>query len=96
MNEIEISSLDGRYEGHRLKDRTAEARLLAAIAERGIAEPLEGVEEGERHVLLNGFKPWRCERKLGLASVPYLSLGYVHVLRSLSHAQALSAGQRGA
>jgi hypothetical protein len=48
---------------------------LAAIAERGIAEPLEGVEEGERHVLLNGFKRWRCARKLGLASVPYLSLG---------------------
>jgi hypothetical protein len=58
-----------------LRDRAAEARLLAAIAERGIAEPLEGVEEGERHVLLNGFKRWRCARKLGLASVPYLSLG---------------------
>jgi hypothetical protein len=75
MREIELSSLDGRYEGHRLRDRAAEARLLAAIAERGIAEPLEGVEEGERHVLLNGFKRWRCARKLGLASVPYLSLG---------------------
>jgi hypothetical protein len=75
MMEIELSSLDGRYEGHRLRDRAAEVRLLAAIAERGIAEPLEGVEEGERHVLLNGFKRWRCARKLGLASVPYLSLG---------------------
>jgi hypothetical protein len=75
MTEIEMSSLDGRYEGHRLRDRAAEARLLAAIAERGIAEPLEGVEEGERHVLLNGFKRWRCARKLGLASVPYLALG---------------------
>jgi hypothetical protein len=75
MTEIEVSSLDGRYEGHRLRDRAAEARLLAAIAERGIVEPLEGVEEGERHVLLNGFKRWRCARKLGLASVPYLSLG---------------------
>jgi hypothetical protein len=58
-----------------LRDRAAEARLLSAIAERGIAEPLEGVEEGERHVLLNGFKRWRCARKLGLASVPYASLG---------------------
>jgi hypothetical protein len=75
MTEIELSSLDGRYEGHRLRDRTAEARLLAAIAERGIAEPLEGGEEGDRHVLLNGFKRWRCARKLGLANVPYLSLG---------------------
>jgi hypothetical protein len=75
MMEIELSSLDGRYEGHRLRDRAAEARLLAAIAERGIAEPLEGVEEDERHVLLNGFKRWRCARKLGLAAVPYASLG---------------------
>ena len=75
MTEIELSSLDGRYEGHRLRDRAAEARLLSAIAERGIAEPLEGVEEGERHVLLNGFKRWRCARKLGLTSVPYASLG---------------------
>jgi hypothetical protein len=75
MTEIDISSLDGRYEGHRLRDRAAEARLLAAIAERGIAEPLEGVEEAERHVLLNGFKRWRCARKLGLAVVPYASLG---------------------
>jgi len=75
MMEVELSSLDGRYEGHRLRDQAAEARLLAAIAERGIAEPLEGVEESERHVLLNGFKRWRCARKLGLVSVPYLSLG---------------------
>lgn len=75
MTEIELSSLDGRYEGHRLRDRTAEARLLAGIAERGIAEPLEGVDEGERHVLLNGFKRWRCAHKLGLAIVPYQSLG---------------------
>ena len=58
-----------------MKDRAGEARLLAAVAERGIAEPLEGVDEGERHVLLNGFKRWRCARKLGLTSVPYVSLG---------------------
>lgn len=75
MVEIELSSLDLRYEGHRMKDRAGEARLLAMVAERGIAEPLEGVDEGERHVLLNGFKRWRCARKLGLISVPYVSLG---------------------
>jgi ParB-like chromosome segregation protein Spo0J len=75
MVEIELSSLDLRYEGHRMKDRAGEARLLAMVAERGIAEPLEGVDEGERHVLLNGFKRWRCAHKLGLTSVPYVSLG---------------------
>jgi predicted transcriptional regulator len=75
MIEIEISSLDIRYEGHRLKDRACEARLLSAIAERGIVEPLEGVDQDERHVLLNGFKRWRCAHKLGITSVPYVSLG---------------------
>ena len=75
MVDIELSSLDLRYEGHRMRDRAGEARLLAAIAERGIAEPLEGVDESERHVLLNGFKRLRCARKLGLSIVPYMSLG---------------------
>jgi hypothetical protein len=75
MVDIELSSLDLRYEGHRMRDRTGEARLLAAIAERGVAEPLEGVDERERHVLLNGFKRLRCVRKLGITTVPYVSLG---------------------
>ncbi|MEK7993941.1 MAG: chromosome partitioning protein ParB [Planctomycetota bacterium] len=75
MVDIELSSLDLRYEGHRMRDRTGEARLLAAIAERGVAEPLEGVDESERHVLLNGFKRLRCVRKLGITTVPYVSLG---------------------
>ena len=73
--EVELTTLDGRYESYRLRQHAVEVRLLASIAERGISEPLEGVEQGERHVLLNGFKRWRCARKLGLASAPYLSLG---------------------
>ncbi len=75
MNEIELSGLDLRYEGYRLRDRAGEARLLISIAERGIAESLEGVEVGDRHVLLNGFKRLRCARRLGMATAPYVSLG---------------------
>ena len=73
--EIELSQLDGRYERYRMRARGAEARLLGSIAERGITEPLEGVDVGESHVLLNGFKRWRCARKLGLSTAPYVSLG---------------------
>jgi ParB-like chromosome segregation protein Spo0J len=73
--EIELSRLDGRYEQYRMRARAAEARLLGSIAERGITEPLEGVDVDERHVLLNGFKRWRCARKLGLSTAPYVSLG---------------------
>ncbi len=75
MNEIELASLDLRYEGSRMRNRAGEARLLVSICERGIQEPLEGVEVEDRSVLLNGFKRWRCARRLGLATAPYVSLG---------------------
>ncbi|MDD5719955.1 MAG: KorB domain-containing protein [Candidatus Krumholzibacteria bacterium] len=48
---------------------------MASIAERGIEEPLEGVDTADARLLLNGFKRCRCARKLGIGSVPYLSLG---------------------
>ena len=73
--EIEISSLDLRYEGHRMRNSVQEAKLTASIAERGIEEPLEGVDIGEEHILLNGFKRYRSARKLRIETVPYVSLG---------------------
>ncbi len=72
---IEISSLDLRYEGYRMRDRAREAGLLASIAERGIEEPLSGVDRPEGRLLLNGFKRYRCAKKLGIHCVPYVSLG---------------------
>lgn len=72
---VEVSALDLRYEGHRMKNPALEARLLASIAERGIEEPLEGVDGADRNVLLNGFKRYRCATKLGIRLVPYASLG---------------------
>jgi hypothetical protein len=73
--EVELASLDLRYESFRLKQAALEERLLASIAQRGIEEPLEGVAVKESNVLLNGFKRYRCARKLRLATVPYSSLG---------------------
>lgn len=73
--EIEISSLDLRYESRRLKNRSQQRRLLSSIAERGIEEPLEGVALDGASVLLNGFKRYRCARTLKIALVPYTSLG---------------------
>lgn len=72
---VELSSLDLRYEGHRLRDNARETRLLASIAERGVEEPLEGVDTSAARFLLNGFKRCRCARKLGIGCVPYVSLG---------------------
>jgi hypothetical protein len=72
---VELSSLDLRYEDHRLRDDVREARLLSSIAERGIEEPLEGVDTGESRFLLNGFKRYRCAGKLGIHEALYVSLG---------------------
>ena len=73
--EVELSRLDLRYESFRLKAPAVEERLLGSIAQRGIEEPLEGVEVQGQALLLNGFKRYRCARKLRLATVPYSSLG---------------------
>jgi hypothetical protein len=63
-----------------MKNPALEARLLASIAQRGIEEPLEGVDTSERILLLNGFKRYRCARKLGIGRAPYASLGQDEVL----------------
>ena len=75
MREVELSALDLRYESYRMKNPGLEARLLTSIAQRGIEEPLEGVDSGEQSLLLNGFKRYRCARKLGIGKAPYASLG---------------------
>ena len=72
---VELSSLDLRYENHRRRDDGREARLLASIAQRGIETALEGVDPPQGRFLLNGFKRYRCARKLSIGSVPYVSLG---------------------
>ena len=72
---VELSSLDLRFEGYRLRDKAREARLLASIAERGIEQPLEGVDTRQGILLLDGFKRWRCASKLSIQRVPYVSLG---------------------
>jgi len=74
-HEVELSALDLRYESYRMRNPALEARLLASIAQRGIEEPLEGVDAKERGILLNGFKRYRCACKLGIARAPYASLG---------------------
>ena len=76
MNEsVERTSLDLRFESYRLRNNTTEARLLASIAEQGIEQALTGIDTPDGRLLLDGFKRWRCAQKLGIESVPYVSLG---------------------
>jgi hypothetical protein len=72
---VERTSLDLRYQTYRLRNDTAEARLLASIAERDIEQPLSGVDTPQGRLLLDGFKRYRCAAKLGIECVPYVSWG---------------------
>jgi len=76
IEQIEISSLDLRYENYRLKSRQAEKTLLASIIDHGIRDPLQGVDiKDNNRILLNGFKRYRCAKKLNIGIVPYRSFG---------------------
>ena len=72
---VERTSLNLRYQTHRLRDNAHETRLLASIVERGIEQPLEGVDTSQGRFLLNGFKRYRCATKLGMECLPYVCLG---------------------
>lgn len=75
VDHVEISSFDLRYEDCRLRSPRAEKGLLTSILENGIRDPLKGVDvEGER-ILLDGFKRYRCAKRLHVEIVPYTSLG---------------------
>ncbi len=72
--QVEISSFDLRYQGYRIRNQRDEKQLLQGILENGIQDPLQGVDNKESKILLNGFKRLRCAKKLGIGSVPYRSL----------------------
>lgn len=97
MNEqqIEVSSIDLRYQGCRIQNRNDEKRLLQGILENGIQDPLQGVDNGDSKILLNGFKRLRCAKKLGINIIPYCSLsddeafGILQLLR-ITNTQSLT------
>ena len=96
LQQVEISSIDLRYEHCRLKSTVAEKALLSSILDHGIRDPLQGVcPEDGRRVLLDGFKRYRCAKKLSIGVVPFHCLaedeafGIVELLR-ISNAKTLS------
>ena len=92
---VEISNLDLRYEGFRMKSAAAERALLMSIIEKGIRDPLQGVDTTDARILLDGFKRVRCAKKLALGTAPYVSIGADEVhgiieLIRVSNARSLS------
>ena len=93
--QVEISSLDLRYEGFRMKSPGAEKALLMSILEKGIRDPLQGVDTKDARILLDGFKRLRCAKRLGIGTASYASIGADEVLGiieliRISNARSLS------
>lgn len=74
MENIELSSLDLKYENYRLKHRAEEMRLLNSIRQRGIEDPLEIIDTGDKKILVNGFKRYRCAKKLNIGIVSVVTI----------------------
>jgi len=95
IHQVEISSLDLRFADYRLRNQASEAILLASISEKGVREPLQGMDVEDGRILLNGFKRYRCAKRLGIATLPYTSLsndpgaGILELLR-MSNAKGLN------
>lgn len=93
--QVELSSFDLRYEDYRLRNPVFEKSLLASILQYGVREPLLGIDSGGFLILLDGFKRYRCAKKLSISIVPYHSLsddealGIIKLLR-LSTARNLN------
>jgi hypothetical protein len=75
IEQVEIGSLDLRCERLRMRNESAARRMLPSIEQRGIEEPLEGVETSGCRVLLDGFKRLWCARRLQQTLAPWRSLG---------------------
>lgn len=73
--DVEISSLDLRFESYRIRSKKTEKALLGSIIENGILDPLQGIDSNGARILLNGFKRYRCAKKLDIRIIPYISLG---------------------
>jgi hypothetical protein len=72
-----------------------EKTLLLSILDKGIVDPLQGIDIQSSRLLLDGFKRYRCAKKLGIGIVPYCSLGSDEVagiieLIRMSNATSLS------
>lgn len=75
VRQIEIETLDLKYEPFRMRNPRLEGKLLCSIRERGVSEPVLGVDTEKAPVLLDGFKRLRGARTLGLDHLPYESQG---------------------
>jgi ParB/RepB/Spo0J family partition protein len=76
MKEIELLNIDTRLEATRQRDKTVEQRLLGSIASQNICNPIYVAVDKDVYVLLDGFKRFRCARKLGYTCLPAIIIAH--------------------
>ena len=64
VDQVEICSFDLRYEGCRMRAAGAEKALMLSILDKGIRDPLCGIDTKQCRILLDCFKRYRCANKL--------------------------------
>jgi ParB/RepB/Spo0J family partition protein len=70
---IDINEIDLRYANYRLQNNRRETELLTSILEKGIIEPLYIIGKTP-YILIDGFKRYRCAKKLNISTIPYILL----------------------
>lgn len=98
--ELEIAQLDRRYESLRTRHAMRERRLLSSIDAGGQQTPIVVVRDGERDVVVDGYKRVRVLRRLGqdvvratqwaLSELDALVLE--RILRASEHGSAIEEG----
>ncbi len=95
IEQVEVNSLEKRYEDFRIRSEGTEKNLLLSILTHGIRDPLQGVDDAGQRILLDGFKRLRCAVKLYIGIVPYQPLakdeacGIIELIR-ISNNKSLS------
>ena len=100
MTELEIGRLDRRYEALRTRSALRERRLLASIVSSGQQSPIVVVRDGDRDVVVDGYKRVRVLHRLGhdLVNATAWDLGELEalvlerLLRSGDHGNAIEEG----
>lgn len=73
---IDIAKVDTCYESLRLKNALVEGKLLSSIAEKGVQTSIKGVFNAKGDfTVIDGFKRYRCSKKLRLDLIPIEEIG---------------------
>lgn len=67
--ELELHQIELRHESLRTRSTQRERRVLASISDLGQTTPVVVVHDGEKFVLIDGYKRLRALRRLGLNTV---------------------------